>query len=232
VDFREGFLEAIPVDDKTVDLVTSNCVINLSPDKKRVFAEMWRVLKDHGRIVVADIVADQQVPTHQRKDPRLWGECISGALTEEEFLAYLERAGFYGMQVLKKTFWKEIEGYRFYSVTVRGYKYEKKAGCVYIGQTATYQGPFTGVSDEEGHWFPRNTPVEVCTDTAAKLSNAPYATFFIVTDPTGKVSGNAHLPLPAGQAEDRQGCDPALRPFDGAQGSGQARSGGQASGCC
>ncbi|MEW6325765.1 MAG: methyltransferase domain-containing protein, partial [Nitrospirota bacterium] len=194
VEFREGFLEEIPADDRSVDLVTSNCVINLSPDKKRVFAEMWRVLKDHGRIVVADIVADQQVPPRQRQDPRLWGECISGALTEEEFLAYLERAGFYGLQILKKSFWKEVEGYRFSSVTVRGYKFQKTAGCVYIGQTATYQGPFESVSDEEGHWFPRNVPVEVCTDTAAKLSHAPYAASFIVTDATGKVSGN--------------GCDP------------------------
>jgi len=195
VEFREGFLEAIPAADKTADLVSSNCVINLSPDKKRVFAEIWRVLNDHGRIVVADIVADRQVPPHQRKDPRLWGECISGALTEEEFLAYLERAGFYGLQVLKKSFWKEVEGYRFYSVTVRGYKYEKKAGCIYIGQTAIYQGPFKGVSDEEGHWFPRNAPVEVCTDTAAKLSKPPYSAVFTVTDPTGRVAGD--------------GCDPA-----------------------
>jgi radical SAM protein with 4Fe4S-binding SPASM domain len=194
VKFHEGFLEAIPLADKTVDLVTSNCVINLSPDKKQVFSEMWRVLNDHGRIVVADIIADQQVPLHQRKDPRLWGECISGALTEEEFLAYLERAGFYGISVLKKSFWKEVEGYRFYSVTVRGYKYEKKAGCVYLGQTASYQGPFKGVSDDEGHWFPRNIPVEVCTDTAAKLSRAPYAASFVVTDSNGNVVDNGCNP--------------------------------------
>jgi len=195
VEFREGFLEAIPVGDRSVDLVTSNCVINLSPDKPRVFADMWRVLKDHGRIVVADIVADQEVPPHQRRDPRLWGECISGALTEEEFLAALERAGFYGLQVLKKTFWKEVEGFNFFSVTVRGYKFEKTAGCVYAGQTATYQGPFRGVSDEEGHWFPRNTPIVVCTDTAAKLSRAPYASLFVVT---GVTSEDADT-----------GCDPA-----------------------
>lgn len=195
VEFREGFLEQIPVESKTVDLVTSNCVINLSPDKPRVFAEMWRVLKDHGRIVVADIVADRDVPPHQRKDPRLWGECISGALTEEEFLAALERAGFYGLQVLKKTFWKEVAGFRFFSVTVRGFKFEKTAGCVYAGQTATYIGPFKGVSDEEGHWFPRNVTVEVCTDTAAKLSHAPYAGLFTVTGVTAEIDPAA-------------GCDP------------------------
>jgi radical SAM protein with 4Fe4S-binding SPASM domain len=176
VEFREGFLEAIPAADRSVDLVTSNCVINLSPDKKRVFAEMWRVLRDHGRIVVADIVADRQVPPHQRKDPRLWGECISGALTEEEFLAYLERAGFYGLQV-------------------RGFKYEKKTGCVYIGQTATYQGPFTGVGDEEGHWFPRDVAVEICTDTASRLSRPPYSDCFVLTEPGGETTGG--------------GCDPS-----------------------
>ncbi|MEW6681811.1 MAG: methyltransferase domain-containing protein [Nitrospirota bacterium] len=196
-EFREGYLEQIPVESKTVDLVTSNCVINLSPDKPRVFAEMWRVLKDHGRIVIADIVADQEVPPHQRQDPRLWGECISGSLTEEEFLAALERAGFYGLQVLKKTFWKEVEGFRFFSVTVRGFKFEKTAGCVYAGQTATYLGPFKGVSDEEGHWFPRNVAVEVCTDTAAKLSHASYAGLFAVTGVTGEIAPTVG------------GCDPA-----------------------
>ncbi|MEW6683356.1 MAG: methyltransferase domain-containing protein [Nitrospirota bacterium] len=198
VAFREGFLEQIPAETQSVDLVTSNCVINLSPDKPRVFAEMWRVLKDHGRIVIADIVADQEIPPHQRKDPRLWGECISGALTEEEFLAYLERAGFYGLQVLKKTFWKEVEGYRFSSVTVRGYKFEKTAGCLYVGQTATYLGPFKGISDEEGHWFPRNVAIEVCTDTAAKLSHLPYAGLFTVTGVTGEIDPAAG------------GCDPNL----------------------
>ncbi len=197
VEFREGFLEAIPAEGKSVDLVTSNCVINLSPDKKRVFAEMWRVLRDHGRIVIADIVADRDVPPHQRRDPRLWGECISGALTEEELLAYLERAGFYGLQIFKKTFWKEVEGYRFSSLTVRGYKFEKTAGCVYVGQTATYLGPFKGISDEEGHWFPRNTPIEVCTDTAAKLSKAPYAGLFALAGQTVEA------------AADAGGCDPA-----------------------
>ena len=191
VEFRKGFLEEIPAEDSCVDLVTSNCVINLSPDKLRVFAEVWRILKDHGRLVFSDIVSEEEVPLHQRKDPRLWGECISGALTEEELLAYLERTGFYGVQVLQKSFWKEVEGYRFYSVTVRGYKFEKKEGCVFIGQTAIYQGPFKGISDEEGHWFPRNTPVVVCTDTATKLSRAPYTGIFLITDPDSDFEGFA-----------------------------------------
>ena len=108
---------------------------------------------------------------------------MSGALTEEEFLSYLEQAGFYGVSVLKKTYWKEIEGYKFYSVTVRGYKFEKKAGCFFIGQRALYLGPYKAVVDEEGHLFPRGEEVEICTDTASKLKNPPYEGMFIILEP-------------------------------------------------
>ncbi len=87
VEFRKGYLEQVPVEERSADLVTSNCVINLSPDKKKVFAEMWRILKDHGRIVVSDIVADRALPPQLKVNVHLWGECISGALSEDEFLA-------------------------------------------------------------------------------------------------------------------------------------------------
>ncbi len=180
VEFRKGFLEDIPVEDGTVDLITSNCVINLSPDKRAVFNEMWRILKDHGRIIISDIISEEETPPYLKLNKQLWGECISGALTEDEFMAYLEQAGFYGLQTLSKVFWKEVEGYSFYSVTLRGYKFEKKESCVYIGQKAIYHGPYKAITDEEGHLFPRNEPVEVCTDTAAKLSNFPYAGQFTI----------------------------------------------------
>lgn len=182
VEFKRGYLEEIPLADAVADVVTSNCVINLSPDKPRVFREIWRVLNDHGRAVLADIVADRDVPPRLRADGRLWGECISGALTEEAFLAALERAGFYGVSILKKTFWREVEGCNFYSVTARGYKFEKKAGCTYIGQQAVYLGPMKAAIDEEGHLFPRGVPIEVCSDTAAKLSRPPYASSFAISN--------------------------------------------------
>jgi len=151
------------------------------------------VLTDHGRAVIADIVADREVPPKMRADGRLWGECISGALTEEAFLAAIERAGFYGVSILKKTFWKQVEGCKFFSVTVRGYKFEKKAGCTYVGQYTIYLGPLKAALDEEGHLFPRGTPVEVCTDTAAKLSRPPYAgSFVIVEGPTGHTDVAGH----------------------------------------
>lgn len=190
VEFRKGFLEEIPVQDSTVDLITSNCVINLSPDKKTVFSGMWRVLKNHGRIVISDIVSEREVPENIVTSDHLWGECIAGSLTEEQFLSYLEQAGFYGLQVLNKIYWKNVENHRFYSITVRGFKFQKNAGCVYIGQRAIYRGPLKAIIDEEGHLFPRNEAVEICTDTAEKLARPPYEGMFVITDPTREANGD------------------------------------------
>jgi MoaA/NifB/PqqE/SkfB family radical SAM enzyme/SAM-dependent methyltransferase len=191
VEFRQGFLEQIPVATKSVGLVTSNCVINLSPDKPRVFEEMWRVLEDHGRILVSDIVSERPVPPHLKVNPQLWGECLVGALTQEEFVAGLERAGFYGIEILKRSYWKDVEGYPFYSVTVRGWKLEKTAGCVFRGHRAVYLGPGKAFVDEEGHQFPRNVAYEVCTDTVAKLSRPPYEAFFAILEPGEERAGYA-----------------------------------------
>jgi MoaA/NifB/PqqE/SkfB family radical SAM enzyme/SAM-dependent methyltransferase len=191
VEFRKGYLEQIPVDSKTVDLITSNCVVNLSPDKPRVFEEMWRILKDHGRIVVSDIVSQTDVPPHLKVNPELWGECLVGALTQQQFLARLERAGFYGLTVLKKAYWKDVEGYPFFSITVQGFKYEKTAGCVFQGHRAVYLGPGKAFVDEEGHLFPRDEPYEVCTDTVAKLSRPPYQAMFAILEPGEEHAGYA-----------------------------------------
>ncbi len=182
-EFREGFLESPPVDTRSVDVVTSNCVVNLSPDKGKVFREIWRMLRDGGRAVIADIVSERDVPPSLKTNPELWGECTVGALTEEGFLATLEMAGFFGIEILKKTYWKSIEGYPFSSMTVRGWKFEKTAGCKFIGQRAVYLGPQKAVIDEEGHTFPRGVAVEVCTDTAFKLRTPPYAGTFAVLEP-------------------------------------------------
>ncbi len=231
VEFRKGFLEDIPVDTKTADVVTSNCVINLSPDKPKVFSELWRILKDHGRAVIADIVSDRDVPPRLKVNEQLWGECIVGALTEEQFLAMLEQAGFYGLSVMKKTYWKTIparpddngaggEGFNFYSVTVQGFKFEKSAsatmrggsanpgggGCQFIGQFAVYRGPFKAVLDEEGHCFPRNVAISVCTDTASKLSQPPYAGLFTVVEPDGTRKERALSACCPGGGGNGSGC--------------------------
>ena len=94
VEFRKGELEALPVADASADVLISNCVINLSPDKSKVFAEAWRVLRPGGRLVVSDIVLLQELSEDVRQSSRSWCECMSGALRDEQELLGAEEAGF------------------------------------------------------------------------------------------------------------------------------------------
>ena len=181
-EFRQGFLEDIPVESESVDLVTSNCVLNLSSNKSKVFKEIHRILKDGGRFVISDIVSNKEVPLFMKDDRKLWGECISGALTQTEFLSKAKDAGFYALEILENFKYKEVEGIQFCSITVRGYKLKKGKDCVYIGQYAAYLGPYSEVRDDDNHIFPRGIAIEVCTDTANKLKRIPYAGQFMFTD--------------------------------------------------
>jgi len=101
VEFREGRLERLPVEAGSVDAITSNCVINLVPDKAAVFAEIARVLKPGGRVVVADIVLDRPLPDAIAKDVLAWCGCVAGASDRRDYLAMVEAAGLGGVEVLK-----------------------------------------------------------------------------------------------------------------------------------
>jgi len=99
VEFLKGEIEAIPLPDASVDVILSNCVINLAGDKDRVLAEAFRVLKPGGRFAVSDIVVRGEVPERIRRNMDLWMGCIAGAMEESEYVARLERAGFQGVTV-------------------------------------------------------------------------------------------------------------------------------------
>jgi SAM-dependent methyltransferase len=101
VDFRQGRLERLPVESASVDAVTSNCVINLVPDKAAVFAEIARVLKPGGRVVVSDIVLDRPLPEAVAKDVLAWCGCVAGASDRREYFAMIQAAGLAGVEVLK-----------------------------------------------------------------------------------------------------------------------------------
>ncbi len=94
VEFLKGDIEAIPLPDASVDVIISNCVINLAADKSKVLAEAFRVLKPGGRFAVSDVVIRGEVPAAVRQSLELWVGCVAGALTEEEFLAKLREVGF------------------------------------------------------------------------------------------------------------------------------------------
>ncbi|MBS3751558.1 MAG: arsenite methyltransferase [Anaerolineales bacterium] len=102
VEFRLGQIESLPVEEGTVDVILSNCVINLAPDKAPVFREAYRVLKPGGRISISDIVAGGPFPSHVREDPERWAECITGAIELEDYLDWMRAAGFEDVRVTDK----------------------------------------------------------------------------------------------------------------------------------
>ncbi len=184
IEFRQGYLESIPIDDSSVDLVTSNCVINLSTDKDEVFGEIHRILKPGGRFMISDIISDKEVPEAMQNNKELWGECVSGALTLNKFLSYAKKNRFQGLRVQKDYLWKEVEGSKFYSYTIEGCKHvpsENKSFCSSL--LATYAGPFESVTFQ-GTVYPVGIAVEINEDTAQLLASHPYAGQIIITNPT------------------------------------------------
>jgi len=110
IEFLKGEMENIPLPDGSVDVVISNCVINLSPDKKRVLGEVYRVLKPGGRLAVADIVARGPIPDDVRRNMELWTGCIAGALEESEYRGLLAGAGFGGVEIEPTRTFRLVEG--------------------------------------------------------------------------------------------------------------------------
>ncbi len=102
VEFRLGEIEHLPVESNSVDAVISNCVINLVPDKRVAFSEAHRILRTGGTLAVSDITTSRKIPTILRRSIDAWSACLSGALTEEEYLQAIERAGFGEIQVRKR----------------------------------------------------------------------------------------------------------------------------------
>jgi arsenite methyltransferase len=107
VEFRQGFIESLPVKEASVDTVISNCVINLSPDKPQVFREIFRILKKDGRMVVSDIVLNHPLPEGSKNDEHLYAACIAGALLRTDYLKAIRDAGFASVEILSDKTYKE-----------------------------------------------------------------------------------------------------------------------------
>lgn len=99
VEFRQGYIEDLPVDSSTVDVIISNCVINLSPDKSKVFAETFRVLKPGGKLAVSDIVTDGPLPEAVKQSLSAWAGCVAGAVEASEYIGMMEAVGFTNVSV-------------------------------------------------------------------------------------------------------------------------------------
>jgi ubiquinone/menaquinone biosynthesis C-methylase UbiE len=190
-EFRQEF-PLIP--DNSVDVVVSNCVLNLVDEeaKPQLIREIFRVLKPGGRIAISDIISDEVVPVALKKDPTLWSGCISGAFQEQELLTLLEAAGFYGICWDKwdATPWQTIEGIEFRSATVTAYK-GKEGPCFEGNQAVIYKGPWKQVEDDDHHIYRRGERVAVCAKTFKILTTGPYKQDVIAIEPL--------TPIPAEQ---------------------------------
>ncbi|MFQ5429879.1 MAG: methyltransferase domain-containing protein [Phycisphaerae bacterium] len=197
--FTRRIAETAPViADDSIDLIVSNCVLNLvrPEEKKQLFAEMFRVLRRGGRAVISDIVSDEDIPESMQRDETLWSGCISGAFREDGFLRAFEDAGFHGISILRydEQPWQTIGGIEFRSVTVCAYK-GKHGPCFEHNQAVLYKGPFSAVHDDDGHRYPRGVRIAVCRKTFDLLRTGPYQEQFVFVEPRVPVAPDAAEPF-------------------------------------
>jgi ubiquinone/menaquinone biosynthesis C-methylase UbiE len=210
--------------DGSVDLVISNCVLNLvrDEDKAQLVREVQRVLKPGGRVAISDIVSDEEVPAHIKRDPQLWSGCIAGVYQEEAFLRAFADAGFLAVRYDKWDGkpWRVIDGIEFRAVTLTAVTGSGEP-CLDCGHAVIYRGPYAEVRDDEGHVYPRGARMAVCERTFRLLTQGPYRDDFIGIEP-------------ALRTEPRAFCQPpgARRPAADTKGGRHAGVGCATPGCC
>lgn len=199
MEFLSGYIEdlkSLGIENDSVDVVVSNCVINLSPDKQRVFAEIFRVLKPGGELYFSDVFANRRIPKHLAEDPVLLGECLGGALYIEDFRRLLARVGCLDYRIVSNSklaitdpaIERKAGMIGFHSLTVRAFRLELEDRCEDYGQVAYYLGtipeqPHHFMLDDH-HVFETGRPQPVCGNTAAMLGRTRYAPHFKIVGDT------------------------------------------------
>ncbi len=197
VEFKKGYIEDLKelgIADNSIDVVMSNCVINLSGDKGKVFEEIFRVLKPGGELYFSDVFAGSRVPEHISKDPLLHSECLGGAMYIEDFRRMLREAGCLDYRVVARHKIQlnnpKIEVTAgmidFYSITIRVFKLDTLEDiCEDYGQVAVYRGTILGYPHafelDDHHRFIKGKPMLVCGNTASMVSETRFAEHFKVS---------------------------------------------------
>jgi ubiquinone/menaquinone biosynthesis C-methylase UbiE len=199
VRFIKGYIEDLEeagIKTSSIDLVVSNCVINLSPSKEKVFSEIFRVLKPGGELYFSDVFASRRISKEFTQDSVLVGECLGGALYTEDFRRLMVKLGCndYRMSstskisLLNEEIQQKVGMIDFYSMTVRAFKLDLEDRCEDFGQTATYLGTINDSPNafilDDHHTFEKGRPVLVCGNTAAMLGQSRYGEHFKITGDT------------------------------------------------
>jgi ubiquinone/menaquinone biosynthesis C-methylase UbiE len=196
VEFHHGYMEdlaALGIEDASVDVVISNCVINLAPDKEAVFREVLRVLKPGGELYFSDVFADRRLSSEMREDPVLVGECLGGALYIQDFRRMMAKLGIQDYRVVTSSviepsnpdLERRCGNAKFYSMTVRLFQLpELEDRCEDYGQVAWYKGTMTDQPHrfalDDHHTFVTGKPMAVCSNTAMMLTDTRFAPHFRV----------------------------------------------------
>ncbi len=197
VEFKQGYIEALDelgIEDGSVDVVISNCVINLSPDKKAVFDEIWRVLSYGGELYFSDIFADRRIPEEVSSSPLLVGECLGGAMYIEDFRRLMRRCGWEDFRYVKSRAATidndEVEALigniQFSKRTVRAFKLPdiQEDICEEYGQTAIYNGGIEGSENyfdlDDHHRFFKGLRLDVCGNSCSYVQNTRFGKYFTV----------------------------------------------------
>lgn len=194
VDFRLGYIEdlgALDLEPNSFDVIVSNCVINLSPDKAAVLQGAWNLLKDGGELYFADVYADRRLPADAAKDPVLYGECLGGALYWNDFLTLAKAAGFTDprlvtdrrIEIEDERLRAAVRGVQFYSATYRLFRLPAlESACEDYGQAVVYKGTIAHHPDEfeldNHHRMHTGRVFPVCGNTWDMLHDSRLAPHF------------------------------------------------------
>ena len=194
IEFKKSLMEDLAstagIADNSIDVVISNCVINLSSDKEKVFGEIHRVLKPGGELYFSDVFADKRIPQEIQDDKVIVGECLGGALYTEDFRRILLKSGFKDFRITKqepislkdKRITMKAGMINFFSLTVRTFKCDFEDKCEDFGHIAYYKGTIPQCPHffelDQSHIFPRNYPVKICGNTALMLSKTRFKEHF------------------------------------------------------
>ena len=193
ITFVKGYIEDLKtagIADNSIDLVVSNCVINLSPNKKKVFKEIFRVLKPGGELYFSDVFSDRRIPKHISSDKIILGECLGGALYTEDFRRIMNNIGCADFRSMGKTkieitnhdIAEQTGNIQFYSITIRAFNLLLEDRCEDYGQVAYYLGTIPECHHrfmlDDHHVFETNKPMLVCSNTADMISATHYKKHF------------------------------------------------------
>ncbi len=182
--FIKGYLEQIPLGECSADVIISNCVINLSKNKRRVFQEIFRVLKPGGRIMISDVVTEKEPGPSIRGDHKLLGECIGGAMVEGYLFSMLRDVGFTDATIVKRFPYREIEGHQFYSITFSAFRPVR----VKPELDVMYTGPFAAIVTESGEILRRGERSTISFDAEPDLDRLAENSIFVLDKETGRVT--------------------------------------------